>query len=136
MSLKNLWFLISWAPFAPSLNLGSFWSSFSSKSFQSADIPSGISILCFRIKFKISLFHPDGYGRSVVSIRYITIPKLHQSTMCEYILSSTISGAKYFIVPHAEFFTIGLKLYLERPKSINLICPSSSRSMFCGLRSR
>lgn len=62
-------------------------------------------------------------------------PKLHQSTSVPYYLPQTISGAMYSGVP-ANVFVESPSRTFERPKSVNLMCPSLSRSTFSGFKSQ
>jgi hypothetical protein len=74
-------------------------------------------------------------GGLPVTISYIKIPKVHQSTLKPWPFISRISGAKYSAVPQNDFVVwFGYK-NLASPKSANFIYPFSSIKTFSGFKS-
>ena len=75
------------------------------------------------IYYKINRFH-------------FIFTKLHQSTDLSCPIPSKISGAKYSGVPQKENVFSSLEIpSFDSPKSVSLMCPSSSNNTFSGFKS-
>mmetsp|Transcript_1618 Transcript_1618/g.6375 ORF Transcript_1618/g.6375 Transcript_1618/m.6375 type:complete len:201 (-) Transcript_1618:481-1083(-) len=138
MPLKKAWRRSSAAPsLAPSRLAGSFASSPLSSEcaceLRNAGSLSFDDTMAFcRCALLLAL-----NGTSLVSISQMMTPSDHQSAALPWPLAVRISGAMYSTVPTIELVSrVESPIVRASPKSVSLMCPSTSSRMFSGLRSR
>ena len=122
---------------APSLWQACLLSNFLSKSFASGVKYGGRLSLHLKIFSMVFFRFSAVNGGAPVNMSNIKAPRDHQSTPFPCPVLVRISGAMYSMVPQKVWVTApSWMASLQRPKSVNLMCPLKSRRMFSGFKSR